>query len=160
MIFITLGSQKFQFNRILEEVDRLIQKRMITEKVVAQIGACTYIPKYFEYQKFYDREGLDNEIDKADIIITHGGTGAIITSVKKGKKIIAVPRKKKYGEHVDDHQLEIIRQFDDLNLICPCYDVESLFEKFNRIREINIASYSSNTHVIIESIERYVEEQK
>ena len=53
-------------------------------------------------------------MEKANIVITHGGTGAIIGAVKKGKKVIAVPRLAKYGEHVDDHQLQLIKQFDDL----------------------------------------------
>ena len=53
-------------------------------------------------------------MEKANIVITHGGTGAIIGAVKKGKKVIAVPRLAKYGEHVDDHQLQLIKKFDDL----------------------------------------------
>lgn len=83
MIFITLGSQKFQFNRILEEIDRLIESHKINETVVAQIGACTYVPKYFSYQNYYDREEFEREINKSDIIVTHGGTGAIVGSLKK-----------------------------------------------------------------------------
>lgn len=51
MIFITLGSQKFQFNRLLEYVDNLI--KTITEKVFAQIGASDYQPRNFNYEHFW-----------------------------------------------------------------------------------------------------------
>lgn len=156
MIFVILGSQKFQFNRLLEEIDKLIENQKITETVIAQIGASTYVPKHFVYQNFYDREEFENEINKADIVLVHGGTGSIISSVKKGKKVIAVPRLKKYGEHVDDHQIEIIEQFDELNLICPCYNLQILAEKIISVRECSFAKYSSNTNAIIESIERFI----
>lgn len=85
MTFITLGSQKFQFNRLLEEVDKLVEANIINEKVVAQIGASTYISQHYSYQNFYAREAFQNEIDSTDIVLTHGGTGAIIGAVKKKK---------------------------------------------------------------------------
>ena len=47
MIFITLGSQKFQFDRLLKEVDRLIADGVIQEKVFAQIGASEYLPQNY-----------------------------------------------------------------------------------------------------------------
>jgi len=34
--------------------------------------------------------------------------GAIIGAIKKGKKVIAVPRLAKCGEHVDDHQVQLV----------------------------------------------------
>ena len=116
-IFVTLGSQKFQFNRLLKAIDELYEKKIITLDVFAQIGYSDYLPKNYRYKKFLDRDEFNNEMENADIVITHGGTGAIIGAVKKGKKVIAVPRLAKYGEHVDDHQLQLIEQFDDLNLI-------------------------------------------
>lgn len=122
-IFITLGSQKFQFNRLLIAVDKLCEKKVISgEDVFAQTGYSDYVPRNYSYNNFLDRDEFSVEMGKADIVITHGGTGAIIGAVKKGKKVIAVPRRAKYGEHVDDHQLQLIKQFDDLNLICPCRD--------------------------------------
>ena len=126
-IFITLGSQKFQFNRLLKAVDELCERGTIeAADVFAQIGYSDYLPKNFNYKKFLDRDEFSKEMGKADIVITHGGTGAIIGAVKKGKKVIAVPRLAKYGEHVDDHQLQLIKQFDDLNLICSCRDTKEL----------------------------------
>lgn len=81
------------------------------------------------------------EMGKADIVITHGGTGAIIGAVKKGKKVIAVPRLAKYGEHVDDHQLQLVKQFDDLNLICPCGDTNELAEAIETVKHTEYAEY-------------------
>lgn len=156
MIFVTLGSQKFQFDRLLQKLDELIEKGVITEPVTAQIGASNYLPKHFEYVRFMDREQFAKTMDACEIVVTHGGTGVIITAVKKGKKVIAVPRLAMYGEHVDDHQLQLLQQFDELQIICACYDLDMFEEFYKGIREREFRTYVSNTHVIIESIEEYL----
>ena len=149
-IFITLGSQKFQFNRLLKAIDELCEKGTVdAEDVFAQIGYSDYIPKNFSYKKFLDRDEFSKEMGKADIVITHGGTGAIIGAVKKGKKVIAVPRLAKYGEHVDDHQLQLIKQFDDLNLIYSCQDTSKLDVALKTVQLTKYNSYESNTINII-----------
>jgi len=156
MIFVTLGSQKFQFDRLLIKLDELIEKEIIKEEVVAQIGASTYKPKHFSYVNFMDRQEFAETMDKCKIVITHGGTGVIIGAVKKGKKVIAVPRLAKYGEHVDDHQLQLLHQFDDLGIICACYDTEDLGKYVKEIDSMKFKPYVSNTAVIIESLEEYL----
>lgn len=156
-IFITLGSQKFQFNRLLKAVDDLCEKGIIeSQDVFAQIGYSDYLPQKFNYKKFLDRDEFSKEMDNAQIVITHGGTGAIIGAVKKGKKVIAVPRLAKYGEHVDDHQLQLIEQFNELNLICACQDVSKLENALDTVQKTNYNNYESNTSNIISSIEDYI----
>ncbi len=157
MIFITLGSQKFQFDRLLKKVDELIDAKIITDKVVAQTGASTYVPKNYEYVKFMGREAFAQTMDESSVVITHGGTGVIIGAVKKGKKVIAVPRLAKYGEHVDDHQLQLLKQFDELNIICACYELEKLGDMYEGLADRQFRPYVSNTHVIIDSIEEYLQ---
>lgn len=156
MIFVTLGSQKFQFNRLLQKIDELIGKGVITETVFAQIGESTYLPRNFEYTDFMDRDAFAEKMSACDKVITHGGTGVIINAVKRGKKVIAVPRLAKYKEHVDDHQLQLLHQFDESKLICACYDVEDLEECCKNIGAMEFRAYVSNTHVIIESIEEFL----
>ncbi|MDR0300030.1 MAG: beta(1,3)galactosyltransferase EpsH [Streptococcaceae bacterium] len=159
MIFVILGSQKFQFNRLLQEIDRLVKEKIITEKITAQIGASDYIPQNFTSQKFYDRERFKEEVAEADIIITHGGTGAIIGALKEGKKVIALPRLAKYGEHVDNHQVELLNQFTDLNLICVPEDVSKLEQALKTVRKINYSSYQSNTDKFIVNIDNFIKGQ-
>jgi len=157
MIFVTLGSQKFQFDRLLKKLDELIEAGVIKEKVVAQIGASTYLPQHFEYVRFMDREQFAATTEECDIVVTHGGTGVIIGAVKKGKKVIAVPRLAKYGEHVDDHQLELLKQFDELQLISACYDLDDFEKMYKELETKQFRAYVSNTHTIIASLEEYLE---
>lgn len=158
-IFITLGSQKFQFNRLLKAVDELCEQGTVdADDVFAQIGYSDYLPQKYNYKKFLDRDEFSDEMGKVDIVITHGGTGSIIGAVKKGKKVIAVPRLAKYGEHVDDHQLQLIKQFDDLNLIYSCTDL-NLKKAIEVVTHTSYRTYSSNTKQIICSLEKFINER-
>ncbi len=157
MIFVTLGSQKFQFNRLLKAVDKLVKDGIITDEVFAQTGYSDYEPENYKFKQFVDRDEFSDIMKKSDIIITHGGTGAIIGAVKKGKKVIAVPRLAKFGEHVDDHQLQLVEQFTEMNLICQCNDCERLGEALEYAKKTEFEKYVSNTDRIIESIEDFIE---
>ena len=160
MIFITLGSQKFQFNRLLKAVDELVAAGKIKDEVFAQIGYSDYKPMNYKYEQFLDREKFSQVMDKAEIVITHGGTGAIIGAVKKGKKVIAVPRLAKYGEHVDNHQLQLVGQFKELNLICECQDCAKLEKAIQTVKSTTYNEYKSNTQVIIDDITKFIEDEK
>ena len=158
MIFVTLGSQKFQFNRILSEIDKLIFEGKITEKVFAQIGHSDYIPQFYDYDMFLDREKFAEYIDKANIVITHGGTGVIVNAIKKGKKVIAVPRLEKYGEHVDDHQLQLLSQFNEMDLLYTCLESSEISKALEAVSNKTFKQYKSNTQNIINSIEQFLSE--
>lgn len=156
MIFITLGSQKFQFNRLLKSVDELIEGGL-DEEVFAQIGYSNYKPKNYKYKEFLDREEFSEVINCSDIVITHGGTKAIIGAVKKRKKVIAVPRLAKYGEHVDDHQLQLVSQFRELDLIYSCEDGD-LKSAIETVKKTKYKEYESNTQTIMNSLEEFIKE--
>ena len=156
MIFVTLGSQKFQFNRLLIEIDRLIEEGKITEKVFAQTGYSDYKPKNYKFNKFLNRDEFNDIMSKCDKVITHGGTGAIIGAVKNGKKVIAIPRLSKYGEHVDDHQLQITKQFSDMNLSRSINKIDELEECLVEIEKLKFNFYVSNTKNILDSIEDFI----
>lgn len=156
MIFVTVGSQKFQFNRLLKEIDRLVGEKKITEEVFAQTGYSDYEPQNYEYKKFLDRDEFSNIMSRCDKVITHGGTGAIIGAVKKEKKVIAVPRLSQYGEHIDDHQIQIVEQFTEMNLICGCKDCGELKCSLKIVKETTYNTYTSNTKNLIQSIDSFI----
>lgn len=156
MIFVTLGSQKFQFNRLLIELDKLVEEKKISNDIFAQIGYSDYKPKNYEFKEFLDREQFSEFMDKCDTVITHGGTGAIVGAVKREKKVIAVPRLAKFGEHVDDHQLQIIDQFTNMNFIVGVKETNEIYEALEQLKTIEFKKYISNTENIIKSIENYL----
>ncbi len=156
MIFVTVGSQKFQFNRLLKKIDELIDKKVITDKVFAQIGTSNYKPINYEYVDFMNQDDFNKKLDECDLLITHAGTGVIVNAVKREKKVIATPRLAKYGEHVDDHQIQLIQQFDELNFIEPLYDLDEMEIKIKEIKNKKYKKYISNTDKIIKSIKEFI----
>lgn len=157
MIFVCLGSQKFQFNRLLRAVDEVIERTGLDEPVFAQTGYSDYVPKHYAHTPFLDAAAFDDWQSRADIVVTHSGTGAIIKAVKKGKRVVVVPRLARYGEHVDDHQVEIAETFERLGLICACMDAADLGEKLEQARGMAFRAYRSNTAAIIQSIDDYIQ---
>lgn len=126
MILVTTGTQKFPFNRLLKAVDKEIETGVITEAVFAQIGATDYHPKYYKYSKFLTSSEMQYLREKSSLIITHAGTNSIIEGLKLGIPVITVPRKKEFGEHVDDHQMEITEEFEKEGLVTAVYDIDKL----------------------------------
>lgn len=159
-VFVVLGTQKFQFNRLLRALDELCETKKLVGDVFAQIGYSDYKPKHFDYMDFMKREEFAKEIEKADIVITHGGTGAIVNALKNKKKVVAIPRLAQYNEHVDDHQCQIVEQFHDLNLICACSDTTDLEEALHIVQNTDYATYESNTKQIIASIDEFMDQIK
>lgn len=156
MIFITLGSQKMQFNRLLKEVDRLVETGALKDEIFAQTGASDYVPKHYAFKDFIDRDEFAAKTAACNIFITHAGTGAIIGAVKKGKKVVAMPRLAKYGEHVDDHQMELITAFDKLGIIEPCYDEKDLGTAIERARTGQYKEFVSNTERMVNDIRSFL----
>lgn len=157
MIFVTVGSQKFQFNRLLEEIDYLVNINFLkSNEIFAQTGYSTYEPKLYPFKPFLNKDEFLINMEKSSIIITHGGTGSIINGVKKEKKVIGIPRMKEFGEHVDNHQMEIIEQFSNSNMIYAISDIKNLRTAIEKVQHINLRKYQSNTKNIINILETFL----
>ena len=106
MIFVTVGSRNYQFNRLFEKLDELCEKGIVGEKIFAQIGTSTYEPKNFEFEHFISQDEFLEKIEKSSMVISHGASGSIMKALNANKKVIAVTRLEKYGEHINDHQIQ------------------------------------------------------
>lgn len=126
MILVLLGTQNNSFHRLLEKIDELIKKGIIDEKVLVQSGYTKYESKNMRIFDLIPQEELEKYQEQADLIITHGGVGSIISSIKKGKKVIAVARCHKYHEHVNDHQQQIVESFNKKGYVIGINDVNEL----------------------------------
>ncbi|MCC4412599.1 glycosyltransferase [Limosilactobacillus reuteri] len=127
MIFVTVGTHEQQFNRLIREVDNLVKNNIIKEPVMMQTGFSTYKPKYCPYKPMLSFNQMNTYISKAHIVITHGGPSSFIEVLQTGKVPIVVPRLKKYGEHINDHQVNFVKLIQKKkNNIIPVYDIDEL----------------------------------
>ncbi len=158
MIFITLGTQRFQFDRVLKEIDKLIENGKINkENIQVQCVYSEYEPKNFKTFKLKPQDEIDKITDEADIIITHSGTGSIINSLKKQKKIIIIPRLKEYGEHVDNHQMELANVFGQKFDIPVVKDMDNLYNAIEHIDEYKPKKWKENNDGLITAIENSID---
>lgn len=135
MILVTLGTQDKNFVRLLEKIDQLINNGLIKDKVIVQAGFTKYNSENMEIFDLIPQDEFNDLMDKADIIITHGGVGNIISALEKNKKVIAVPRLAKYGEHINDHQTQIIAKFNALGYIIGLQDINELDDAVKQIKK-------------------------
>lgn len=156
MILVTLGTQKQQFTRLLD----YIENSNIADKIIVQAGHTMYSSKKMTILDFVNHEKMDKLIEEADVVITHGGTGSIISALKKGKKIIACARKKQYGEHIDDHQLEIVELFAEKGYVLELNELTNLDEILEKIAFFRPNVYEESTGMfkekLTEEIDKYL----
>ena len=157
MILVLLGTQNNSFHRLLQEIQKNIDNGNIKEEVVVQKGYTKFDSKDMTLYDKLPTDEIKKLIDKADVVITHGGVGSIITSITKGKKVIAVPRLKKYKEHVNDHQLDIINLFDEMGYIIGIHDVEELEDALKKISFFKPKKYVQNTGNIVKIVEDFID---
>ena len=162
MIFVILGSQKNQFNRLLRSLDEQVSSGRIGETLFAQTGYSDYEPRHFKYRHFLDRDVFERMEEQAELIITHGGTGSIMGALKKGKPVIAVPRRFDLGEHNDTHQIQVVSQLAQTGLITCCEDPDQLAEMIVQVQcrdeKTPREGYHSHTAAYLEEIGSFIDE--
>lgn len=126
MIFVCVGSRDYQFNRLLKALDELVAEGKIKDEIVAQTGLSEYEPRNYTWYRYLDRDVFKDYQQKADLIISHGGTGALVGALKMGKQVIAVPRLAQYGEHIDDHQTQVCGALADEGYLRQVLDMQEL----------------------------------
>ena len=145
MILVLLGTQNKPFKRILKKVEKLKKENKIKDRVIAQTGCTNYSSDYIESFNYAPKEKLFELMDEARVIITHGGVGTIIECLSKNKKIIVVPRLKKYKEHTNDHQIQITKEFAEKGYVIPLFNDNKLLDEIKNIGSFKPNKYVSNT---------------
>ncbi len=158
MILVLLGTQDKQFTRLLEAVDREIENGNIKDKVVVQAGQTKYESKNMQIFDLLPAPEYEKLMNDADLIITHGGAGSILNAIKKGKKVIAAARLSKYKEHHNDHQKQIIGEFEKQGYILQLKDFNKLGKLIEKSKSFKPKRFESNTHNMVKLIENYIED--
>ena len=158
MILVILGTQDKEFPRLLEAIEKEIEKGNIKDKVVVQAGQTKYTSSCMEIFDLLPGPEFEKLMDQADLIITHGGAGSILSAIKKGKKVIAAPRLAKYKEHHNDHQKQIIGEFAKQGYILELNDFNKLDKVIEKSKSFKPKKFESNTPRMMKLLNQYIEE--
>lgn len=162
MIFVCVGSRPYQFNRLFEELDRLVCAGRVKEPLFAQIGASTYEPKSFAFEHFMDPDAFKAKMAEADIVISHGASGSIMGALNAGKRVIAVSRLAKFGEHINDHQVGINETLASEGLVLAVHEMDELGDAIEAMESgvVKLRQWKNpNPNAIIDEIDRFIQEE-
>lgn len=159
MILVAVGGVKeHKFERLLRILDELCDEHVINgDELVAQVGFNDYTPRNYKYFDFIGNEEFKNMARSAQFMITHAGTGTVVSAVKDHVKVIIFPRLSEYNEHLDDHQLELSNLFENKGYALVAKNKEELVDCINRISEFTPSEYISNNEKITQLIINCIE---
>jgi UDP-N-acetylglucosamine--N-acetylmuramyl-(pentapeptide) pyrophosphoryl-undecaprenol N-acetylglucosamine transferase len=101
-VVVCLGtSEQYGFPRL---VRRMVEILPPSADVLWQVGMTDVRGLGIAARPFVPAGELDRAIARADVVVTHAGTGTALSVLEAGKAPVLVPRSRAHGENVDDHQ--------------------------------------------------------
>lgn len=162
LIFVTVGSRNYPFDRLFKKLDELYEEGILQDELFAQTGTSTYQPKHYQYKDFISQEEFLQRITEADIVVSHGASGSIMKALNAGKKVIAVTRLEKYGEHINDHQIQNNAAFGNNGYVLVAdnelIDLGECFQKIYDGTDGLIPWENKEPMAIVNMIEKFIQE--
>jgi len=155
MIFLTVGTV-FPFDRLVRAVDQAIADGLIAEPVLAQIGDTELKPDNMEYARMVSKDDFKRSMAESEYLISHAGIGSIVTALELNKRMIVMPRLKRLGEHVNDHQVGTAHKFEDLGHVLAAYDVSELRAKIKEIASFKPKPRQANPEPMIQRVSEFL----
>lgn len=119
MIFVTVGTT-LTFDDLIRTMDDIATSDMVQEEIICQIGSGEYIPQHCEHFRY--TPNLEELIDRASLVIGHGGTGTVLSLLSSGKPFIAVAN----PLGADDHQAQFLARLEQTATILWTRDLSQL----------------------------------
>lgn len=156
-IFVMFGTQDKRFDRLMDAI--LSSKSVEQHDFYMQLGYTVGdFGEKVHYQQYYLEEELLEEIEKADIVITHAGVGSIVAALKLNKRTIVVPRLGKYKEQNNDHQIQIMNRYKENGYIIALEDLSKLDETIENAVHFIPKEYQADKQGILDEIVTFIQE--
>ena len=161
--FVTAGTTSYDSSRLLKKIDELVEQEVITGKVFAQVGHSKYLPKNYEWSRFFSVEKYEDIIRKSKLIITYDGAGSISRALKYKKPIIIIPRLKRYAEIGYDNKFELAKELNerfDIPVVEEINDVEEALENVNSLRYLSLLTNEKMIGIIEQELMKWMKDLK
>jgi UDP-N-acetylglucosamine transferase subunit ALG13 len=113
-VVVTVGTmEKYGFRRLFERLSQIMPDDVT---VLWQTGATDVSGLGIEGRVQVDAHELDQEMAAADVVVCHAGVGSTLQLLEAGRVPVVVPRLRRFGEHVDDHQVDLADTLEQLGL--------------------------------------------
>lgn len=155
MIFLTVGSE-LPFDRLVKAVDDLLAKSLINDDVFAQIGNSEYKPAHMTWVATMKKSEYDAKVEESNGVVSHAGMGTILKCLEIGKPLLIVPRLKRLGEIITDHQVATCEKFEARGDVLACYDVDTLQERLEQLRAFRPTPRQAGDNPVLQFIKEYL----
>jgi UDP-N-acetylglucosamine transferase subunit ALG13 len=122
MILVTVGTHEQPFDRLVEAAAQLGGD----ERLVVQYGTCTVPHGRGEWVDYMSFDELAEQARRARVVVSHAGVGSIVLARRFGHRPIIMPRRPHFGEHVDEHQMQLTRRLAKAGIVTVVEDAEQL----------------------------------
>lgn len=162
MIFVTVGNATQGFSRFLNAIENLGRNGYFgDEKVLIQTGSNSSID--FDGAEQVDFLSLESFLDAlrvARVVISHGGAGTLLQILQLGRVPVVIPREKKFGEHIDDHQVELVQALTLEKRVIPVFQVEGLLQAIsqagNECKQPRVSNDNQALNMVLAAIEELI----
>jgi UDP-N-acetylglucosamine transferase subunit ALG13 len=115
LIFATVGTHHQPFDRFVRIALALARddQLVIQHGHTARVGAGRSV----QWHRWLSPQQMNALIRAADVVVAHAGVASIVDAVRAGHRPIVVPRRHHLGEHVDDHQLQIVAALEERGIV-------------------------------------------
>jgi UDP-N-acetylglucosamine transferase subunit ALG13 len=153
MIFVTVGTNEAPFDRLLRAAEALSS----TDELVVQHGASSYRPSGARCIPFLPFDSLVEHVREASIVVTHAGVGSIAVALMNGKMPFVVPRRRSFGEAVDDHQVALAQRLASGGLVVAVDEPHSLREAVAAFRrEARQPPETAQSSALVDDVAAYL----
>jgi len=107
-ILAAVGTDPHAFDRFVQWVDSAVAE-LTTHRCLLQAGFSGAPAPHCARVPFLRWEDFHAQLHSCDYVVCHGGTGTLSAALQCGRRPIVVPRLARFSEHVNDHQLDVVR---------------------------------------------------
>jgi UDP-N-acetylglucosamine transferase subunit ALG13 len=112
-VFVTLGTiRPYRFDRLVDQIVQIAPQA----EIIWQLGETERADLPGKSHTYMSAGEFESTARAADVVISHAGVGTALRLLEMGICPVLVPRRRHFGEHVDDHQGQIADHLSDRNL--------------------------------------------
>jgi UDP-N-acetylglucosamine transferase subunit ALG13 len=156
LAFVTVGAT-LPFDRLIALAAGARAAGLLPADTVVQVGVGGLRPEGIDAVETLPFPVVEDLLRRADLVLCHGGTGSLITALRQGCRVIAVPRRFERGEHYDNHQVEIIKAFVERGLIQTADTPEEMALALERARAMVPVAATTDASPLIAFLQRYLD---
>lgn len=132
--FVSVGNAYQPFTRLIHAVTSIAHT--LPQPVLVQHGHTPFDNSECRGVAFLDMPAFESAVGEAEVVILHAGAGSVIHALRAGKTPIVMARRAKFGEHVDDHQIEFARKLMLTGRVLAVENVVELEAAIGRARRL------------------------